>query len=107
MDVEKRFFDEPLPGNGVFEIFVIAKFATNRDTTSTVPVIAVFMKFDDLIKQVYNKNVDMVENRRVALAELEAKFQVPLSKFKYPPKAYLRLESAFNFIGFFIWLCKF
>ena len=65
------------------------------------------MKFDDLIKQVYNKNVDMAENRRVALAELEVKFQVPLSKFKYPPKACLRLESAFNVIGFFIWLCKF
>ena len=37
-----------------------------------------------------------------SLGVLNAKFQVPLSKFKFPPKAYLRLESVFNVL-FFIW----
>ena len=59
-------------------------------------MIAIFTKFDDLIKQIYDKNLEMAENRRVALAALDAKFQAPLSKFKFPPKAYLRLESAFG-----------
>ena len=57
-------------------------------------MIAIFTKFDDLVKQIYDKNLGMAENRRVALGELDAKFQVPLSKFKFPPKAYVRLESA-------------
>ena len=61
-----------------------------------VPVIAIFTKFDDLVKQIYDKNMEMDENCRVALAALDAKFQVPLSKFRFPPKAYLRLESVFN-----------
>ena len=38
----------------------------------------------------------MVENRQVALSVLDKKFQAPLSEFKFPPKAYLRLESALN-----------
>ena len=63
-------------------------------------MIAIFTKFDDLVKQIYDKNLEMAENRRVALRELDAKFQVPLSKFKFPPKAYLRLESVFNVLFF-------
>ena len=61
-------------------------------------MIAIFTKFDDLVKQIYDKNLEMAENRRVALRALDAKFQVPLSKFKFPPKAYLRLESVFNLL---------
>ena len=56
-------------------------------------MIAIFTKFDDLVKQIYDKNLEMAENHRVALRALDTKFQVPLSKFKFPPKAYLRLES--------------
>jgi len=56
-------------------------------------VIAIFTKFDDLVKQVYDDNLEMAENRRVALEALDAKFQAPLSKFKFPPKSYLRLEK--------------
>ena len=59
-------------------------------------MIAIFTKFDDLVKQVYDDNLEMAENRRVALRELDAKFQVPLSKFKFPPKAYVCLESVSN-----------
>ena len=63
-------------------------------------MIAIFTKFDDLVKQVYDDNLEMAENRRVALRELDAKFQVPLSNFKFPSKAYLRLESVFNVLFF-------
>jgi hypothetical protein len=59
-----------------------------------VPVIAIFTKFDDLIKQVYDGNLN--QSRWAALDLLEAKFQAPLSKFNFPPKAYLRVEGAFN-----------
>ena len=59
-------------------------------------MIAIFTKFDDLVKQVYDDNLEMVENRQVALGELDAKFQVPLSNFKFPPRAYLCLENVFN-----------
>ena len=59
-------------------------------------MIATFTKFDDLVKQVYDDNLEMSENRWVALGVLDAKFQVPLSKFKFPPKAYLHLESVYN-----------
>ena len=96
MNLEERFFNEKQPGNGIFKLFVITKSATNRIQPYVVPVIAIFTKFDDLVKQIYDKNLEMSENRRVALEALDAKFQVPLSKFKFPPKAYLRLESVFN-----------
>ena len=56
-------------------------------------MIAIFTKFDDLVKQIYDKNLEMAENCRVALAALDAKFQALLSKFKFPPNAYLRLEG--------------
>ena len=46
-------------------------------------MIAIFTKFDDLVKQIYDKNLEMAENLWVALAALDAKFQVPLSKFKF------------------------
>jgi len=35
----------------------------------------------------------MEANRQVALGSLEAEFQVPLSNFKFPPKAYLHFEK--------------
>ena len=93
MDLEARFFDENGTGNGIFKLCVITNSATD---IYTVPVIAIFTKFDDLVKQVYDKNLDMAANRQAALDALECKFQMPLTKFKFPPKAYLRLESAFS-----------
>jgi hypothetical protein len=54
------------------------------------------MKFDDLISQVYNRKLKMTENRQAALAVLKAKFQTPLGEFKFPPSAYVRLESKFT-----------
>ena len=82
--------------------------SSNRPLTEIqlyiVPVIAIFTKFDDLVKQVYDPNLTIPENRQAALSMLEARFKVPLSRLKFPPKAYLCLESAFNiFISVRVW----
>ena len=85
-------------------VFSSFSSSSNRPLTEIqlyiVPVIAIFTKFDDLVKQVYDPNLKMADNRQVALSMLEAKFKAPLSKLKFPPKAYLRLESAFNVLVF-------
>jgi hypothetical protein len=61
-------------------------------------VIAIFAKFDDLISQVYDRKLGEDENREVAIKSLEAMFRAPLSKFTFPPTAYLRLEGAFRIV---------
>ena len=93
LDLEKRFFNEKRAGNGTLNLFFVSSFPTIRNA---VPVIAIFTKFDDLIKQVYKRNLKLNENRRAALEALETKFQTPLRKFKFPPSAYVRLESMFR-----------
>ena len=50
------------------------------------------MKFDDLITQVYDMNKEDEENREVACATLEKKFEKPLKGYKFPPRAYVRFE---------------
>jgi hypothetical protein len=63
-----------------------------------VPVIAIFTKFDDWINQVYDRNLGEDENQKVAVELLEARLQTPLSKFMFPPRAYLRFEGAFHIV---------
>ena len=80
----------------VFSSYLLSLNQLLTEHNSVVPVIAIFTKFDDLVKQVYDDNLEMSENCQVALKVLDAKFQVPLSKFKFPPKACFHLESVFN-----------
>jgi len=54
--------------------------------------VAIFTKFDDLITQVYDRNKEDEENRKVACATLEKKFEKPLKGYKFPPHAYVRFE---------------
>ena len=58
----------------------------------TVPVVAIFTKFDDLITQVYDMDIGEEENIQVAYATLEKKFEMPLKGYKFPPRAYVRFE---------------
>ncbi|KAF8152418.1 hypothetical protein B0H34DRAFT_800853 [Crassisporium funariophilum] len=65
----------------------------NEGRSWNVPVVAIFMKFDDLIKQVYIRGQDKTENTKKALVTLEKKFKEPLSRYKFPPRAYVRFMA--------------
>jgi hypothetical protein len=54
--------------------------------------VAIFTKFDDLITQVYDMDINYEENREVACDTLEKKFEKPLKGYKFPPRAYVRFE---------------
>jgi hypothetical protein len=54
--------------------------------------VAVFTKFDDLITQIYDEDIDDEENRQIACAVLKKKFEEPLKGYKFPPRAYVRFE---------------
>ncbi|KAI9431702.1 hypothetical protein H4582DRAFT_1858678 [Lactarius indigo] len=75
LDLEKRFFDEQRAGN--------------------IPVIAIFTKFDHLISQVYDIDLDDDKNRQVAESLLKDKLRAPLFEYKFPPRADVCLEGAF------------
>ncbi|KAI9429134.1 GTP-binding protein [Lactarius indigo] len=76
LDLEKRFFDEQRAGN--------------------IPVIAIFTKFDHLISQVYDIDLDDDKNRQVAENVLKDKLRAPLFKYKFPPRADVCLEDMHN-----------
>jgi len=63
-------------------------------------VIAIFTKFDDLITQVYDMDLDDDENRKAAEQALEEGFRVPLFEFADPPKASVCLECMSEFLFF-------
>ncbi|KAF8240080.1 hypothetical protein L208DRAFT_1352972 [Tricholoma matsutake] len=65
----------------------------NKQRGGNVPVVAIFTKFDDLIVQEYDTNKEHEENRQVACATLETKFERPLKGYKFPPRAYVRFEA--------------
>ena len=59
----------------------------------TVPVIAIATKFDYLITQVFTEKKGLRKSRKEATKLLDDKLDVPLRKFKFPPKAYMCLEG--------------
>ncbi|KAH9051090.1 hypothetical protein EDB87DRAFT_1695719 [Lactarius vividus] len=73
LDLEKRFFNEQRVGN--------------------IPVIAIFTKFDDLINQVYDGDLDEDKNREVAENLLKDSLRAPLFEYKFPPRADVCLED--------------
>jgi GTPase Era involved in 16S rRNA processing len=73
LDSDKRFFKEGVAGN--------------------VPVIAIATKFDDLITQVYTKEMGFEKSREVANNLLDEELEGPLHGLKASPKAYVRLED--------------
>jgi len=60
---------------------------------TTVPVIAIATKFDYLITQVFTEKKGLRNSRKEATKLLRDKLEVPLHKFKFPPKAYICLEG--------------
>ncbi|PPQ88121.1 hypothetical protein CVT25_004905 [Psilocybe cyanescens] len=73
LDLEVKFFNEKRKWN--------------------VPVVAIFMKFDDLISQVWDRNSTSELNTMHALDTLQQKFEQPLRNYQFPPHAYVRLEG--------------
>ncbi|KAH9051038.1 hypothetical protein EDB87DRAFT_1818256 [Lactarius vividus] len=69
----------------------------NEQRTGHILVIAIFAKFDDLINQVYDIDLDEDENHTAAETLLKDKLRKPLFKFKFPPRADARLEGAFGY----------
>ena len=63
-----------------------------RNWEYTVPVVAIFTKFDDLIIQVYDRNKGDEENIKIAQAALKEKFEKPLKLYQCAPRAYVRFE---------------
>jgi len=78
---------------GMVRSFRISKLHCNW--WETVPVVAIFTKFDDLITQVYDRKKEEDENREVAYATLEEKFKKLLKGYKFPPRAYVQFECVF------------
>ncbi|PPQ83709.1 hypothetical protein CVT25_006143 [Psilocybe cyanescens] len=73
LDLEVKFFNEKRKWN--------------------VPVVAIFMKFDDLISQVWNRKNTPEQNIVHALNTLQQKFEQPLRNYQFPPCAYVRLDA--------------
>ena len=61
--------------------------------TFSVPVIAIFTKFDDLMTQIYDIDEDDNVNRQNALEEVEEKFRKPLYGYTFPPRADVCFEG--------------
>ena len=55
--------------------------------------MGIFTKFDDFITQVYDYAKSDDENIEFAREELKKRFQDPLEKFAFPPRAYVRIEG--------------
>ena len=62
-------------------------------------MVAIFTKFDDLITQVYDDELDEQKNHDVAEGVLEKKFREPLHGFKFPPRANVRMEGVYEIIS--------
>ena len=56
-------------------------------------MIAIFTKFDDLITQIYDGDLEEEENRQIADRELQNKFRTPLYGYKFPPRADVSVEG--------------
>ncbi|PPQ81509.1 hypothetical protein CVT26_010896 [Gymnopilus dilepis] len=65
----------------------------NEQRAGNVPVVAIFTKFDDLVSQVWDRDKDYDANENKARATLSERFEYPLRKCNFPPRAYLHLEA--------------
>ena len=58
-----------------------------------MPVIAIFTKFDDLMTQIYDMDLDDDVNRQNAEEQVEKKFRKPLYEYAFPPRADVCFEG--------------
>ena len=62
---------------------------------SSVPIIAIATKFDDLIVQLFTRKKGWEKSRQEASKLWDDKLDTPLRNFKFPPREYIRLEGTF------------
>ena len=77
---------------GFEKVSIIHRLSSNL-TPFTVPVIAIFTKFDDLMTQIYNIDLDDDVNRQNAEEQVEEKFRKPLYGYAFPPRADVCFEG--------------
>jgi hypothetical protein len=93
LELENTFFNEERPGNGSLDLFCPIYRMLTRKHHREVPVIAIFTKFDDLISQVYDIDLEDDENRATVTNLLEENIQNPLFASRFPPKAHVCMEG--------------
>ena len=91
LPLETAFFETARAGKGFLSPPHI--FQVNKLTFLTVPVIAIFTKFDDLITQVYDIDHDEDVNRKNAEEQVEKNFRKPLYGYAFPPLADVCFEG--------------
>jgi len=72
---------------------LFCRLSSTNPCCATVSVIAIATKFDYLITQVFTEKKGLRKSRKDATKLLNNKLEVPLRKFKFPPKAYICLEG--------------
>jgi GTPase Era involved in 16S rRNA processing len=82
--------------NGARPLFPLEKEFFNATRAGNVPVIAIFTKFDDLINQIYDMDVDEEVNRKNAEDVVDERFRKPLGKCANPPHADVCFEALHN-----------
>ncbi|PPQ87617.1 hypothetical protein CVT25_005802 [Psilocybe cyanescens] len=90
LDLEVKFFSENRKWNSKLVTYIPIVIRTH---IKPVPVVAIFMKFDDLISQVWDRNKTLKQNTMHALDTLSEKFEQPLRSYPFPPRGYVQLEE--------------
>ena len=80
-------------GPGQEKVFIAPSSYSYTTLHSTVPVIAIFTKFDDLMTQIYDIDQDDDVNRRIAEDQVEIFFRKPLYEYAFPPRADVCFEG--------------
>ena len=82
-----------LKRRGLEKVCITQLSSSKLTLLTVVPVIAIFTKFDDLITQIYNIDLDEDVNRQNAEEEVEKKFRKPLYEYSFPPRADVCFEG--------------
>ena len=95
LPLETAFFEKARAGKGSITPSFKFQFSILH---FTVPVIAIFTKFDDLMTQIYDMDKDDDVNRQNAEEQVEKRFRNPLYEYAFPPRADVCFEGKYRSI---------
>jgi hypothetical protein len=98
--LETAFFETARLGKGFYN--PIVQFPVYLKHL-TIPVIAIFTKFDDLITQIYDIDQDDDVNRQHAEEQVEIKFRIPLYEYTFPPPSLILNDFVMSLTLFQVW----